>query len=101
MTTFELINNALKILNNHDFHYLMDDFAYTNGAIDRAHASMRNFVEVTNEIGGEIRDTLRDLWIATYNYSTCFGPMWVSSKAPKYKAEIAELTKKVNAYLAA
>lgn len=99
MTTSELINKALNILKGHDFYYMMDDYAYTNGAADRAKASMLHFVEVTNEIGGEIRETLRALWIATYNYCSCFRPFWASEKAPQFREEMGILTAKVEAYL--
>lgn len=100
MTTSELINKALNILKGHDFYYMMDDYAYTNGAVERAKASMLYFVEVANEIGGEIRETLRALWIATYNYCACFRPFWTSEKAPSYKEEIDTLTAKVQSYIA-
>lgn len=100
MTNSELINKALNILKGHDFYYMMDDYAYTNGAVERAKASMRYFVEVTNKIGGEIRETLRALWIATFNYCSCFRPFWTSEKAPQFKEEMEALTAKVEAYLA-
>lgn len=99
MTTSELINIALNILKGHDFYYMMDDYAYTNGAVERAKASMLKFVEVTNEIGGEIRETLRALWIATYNYCACFRPFGTSDEATKFKEEIGTLTAKVETYL--
>jgi hypothetical protein len=101
MATIELINTALSILKGHDFYYFMDDNAYTNGSVEQAKQSMRDFVAVTNEIGGEMRDTLRALWTANYHYSHCFLPGWTSPDAKEYKSTIKELNAKVNTYLAA
>jgi hypothetical protein len=101
-TKVDLIRKAISILDNQDFYYYMEDYAYTRGAYASAKGTKNHFVEVTNEIGGEIRETLRTLWIATYNYCHCFGVLYSNEeKAAIYKAEINELTEKVNGYIAA
>lgn len=101
MATIELAKQALSILNNHDFRYYLDDYAYTNGRRDEAKASMKRFVNVTNKIGGEMRELLRELWIATYRYKKAFQPGWTSDDAPEREATMKELKAKVEELLEA
>ena len=58
----ELVCKAMAILNAHDFYYVMSD---SLSAENRAKESMKQFVAVTNRIGGQLREDLRNLWVAT------------------------------------
>jgi hypothetical protein len=95
----ELIKHALNILDAQDFYYQMDDYAYTNGRAYGEEANMKYFVKVTNQIGGSIRQDLRDLWIATYHYCVCTFPGYDSTKQAMYKQKINMLKEKINKYL--
>lgn len=101
MTTKSIIEKALSILKGHDFYYMMDDYAYTNGAVERAKESMRYFVEVTNSLPSDLRQLLRDLWIATYDWCSCFRPMWTATDHKEKEAKMNELKSKVENLIAA
>ena len=61
------INEALKIMNGHDWYYPMEDYNYIANS-NAAKASMRRFVAKVNEIADStIREALRNLWIENYN----------------------------------
>lgn len=65
MGTVEIINKALKAMNNHDWYWMMAD--YSHPAMDYARGNMRYFVELVASITeASIRKALRDLWVATY-----------------------------------
>lgn len=96
----ELIDKALNILNNQDWYYMMVDYGYDR-AHQKAKASRDFFVTVTNEIGGEARELLRALWIATYNHCACFRPCWTSEREPLYKKALDEAQANLDAYIAA
>lgn len=96
----ELIEKALNILKGHDWYYMMVDYGYER-ARAKAKASRDYFVEVTNEIGGEARELLRALWIATYNHCACFRPCWTSDSEPECKKALEEAQANLNVFLAA
>lgn len=99
METISTIKKALSILKNHDFYYMMDDYAYSNGAVERAKASMRNFVKVTDTLPSETRQMLRDLWIATYDWCACFRPMWTASDYKVKEDRMNEIKSKVESLI--
>lgn len=67
MTT--TINEALKIMDGHNWYYPMEDYNYIANS-NAAKASMRRFVAKVNEIAdGTIREALRNLWISKYDES--------------------------------
>lgn len=99
MTTTEIITKALEILKGHDFYWMMDDYAYTNGTMNSAKANMRYFVETIKQLPADLYNLLKDLWMAEYNYCGCFRPMWTSDKALMYKEEKEKLYAEVEALL--
>lgn len=67
MATIEIINKALSTLKNHDWYWMMAD--YSHPAMGYARGNMRYFVELVATIAdADIRNALRELWIATYDY---------------------------------
>ncbi len=63
----EKINEALMVMNQHDWYWCFADF--THPAIDKAYGSMRYFVELAASItDSDVRKALRELWIATYEH---------------------------------
>lgn len=98
-TTNDILSKALSILKGHDFYWMMDDYAYTNGTKDGAKASMRYFVETIKQLPSDLYNLMKDLWMAEYNYCGCFRPMWTSDKAPIYKEEKEKLYAEVEAIL--
>ena len=88
-TTVNKIEEALSILNNHDWYWMMCD---SNSAYGYARGSMRAFVELVATIeNSSIVKALRDLWKATYEY--VHATMWGSNDAAKaeFKEKEAEL----------
>lgn len=62
------IEKALAILAQHDWYYMMVDYGYSK-AMAEAKGNMRFFVETINNIESiTIREALRSLWCATYDY---------------------------------
>lgn len=67
MTT--TINEALNIMDRHNWYYPMEDSNYFANS-NAAKASMKRFVAKVNEITDSvIREALRNLWISKYNES--------------------------------
>ena len=95
-TTNDIINKALSILKGHDFYWVMDDYAYTNGTMESAKANMRLFVNTIKQLPSDLCELMKLLWMAEYNYCGCFRPFWTSDKAPMYKEQkerlFAEIT---------
>lgn len=98
-TTNDILNKALSILKGHDFYWMMDDYAYTNGTMESAKANMKYFVETIKQLPTDLYNLMKDLWMAEYNYCGCFRPCWTSDKAPKCKEEKEKLYAEVNALL--
>lgn len=90
MTTVEIINKALEVMNSHDWWWMMSD--YTHPAIDEARGSMRYFVELVATINDTaIRNAMRELWKATYE--KVHANMWGADEKvnKEYEAKKAEL----------
>lgn len=100
MTTTETIRQALSILKTHDFYYMMVESGYDK-AKSRAIASMKHFVEVTNTLPSDLRQLMRNLWIAAYEYFACERPFWTSPDINEKKAVYDSLKDQVNALVAA
>lgn len=94
-TTNDIISKALSILKRHDFYWMMDDYAYTNGSMKSAEANMRYFVKTIKQLPTDLYELMKSLWMAEYNYCGCFRPMRTSEKAPMYKQEIERLNAEV------
>lgn len=100
MTTIDTIKKALSILNGHDFYYMMVDYGYATAA-ENAKSSMLHFVEVTNTLPSDLREILRNLWIATYEWRACFRPMWTADDHKEKENKMKELKAKVESLIAA
>ena len=96
-TTNDIISKALSILKGHDFYWMMDDYAYTNGTMESAKANMKHFVEIIKQLPSDLYELMKSLWMAEYNYCGCFRPMWTSDKAHIYKEEKEKLYAEVEA----
>ena len=99
MKTIDTIKEALSILNNHDFNYSMVDYGYEN-AVRNAKASMKYFVEVTNTLPSDLREMMRNLWIAAYEYCACSRPFWTSPDIEEKEAIYENLKNQVSALVA-
>lgn len=98
-TTNDIITKALSILKGHDFYWMMNDYAYTNGTMTSAESNMRYFVETIKQLPTDLYEMMKSLWMAEYNYCGCFRPGWTSEKAPMYKEEMEKLYAEVEAIL--
>ncbi|MCM1220721.1 MAG: hypothetical protein NC301_02845 [Bacteroides sp.] len=98
-TTNDIISKALSILKGHDFYWMMDDYAYTNGTMESAKANMKYFVETIKQLPTDLYNLMKNLWMAEYNYCGCFRPCWTSDKAPQYKEKKEKLYAEVEAIL--
>ena len=66
MKTNNNIQEALQIMNSHDWYWMMSE-EYTR-CYNAAKASMRHFVKVVNAIdNAAIRESLKALWMLRYN----------------------------------
>lgn len=99
ITNNDIISKALSILKSHDFYWMMDDYAYTNGTLGRAEANMRYFVSTIKQLPSELYNLMKSLWMAEYNYCSCFRPGWTNPEAPKYEEEKEKLYAEVEALL--
>ena len=64
MTTKEIINKALEVMNGQDWYWY------------KAYGTMRYFVELVASINDStIRKAMRELWTVTYNYMGLSSPM--------------------------
>lgn len=98
-TTNDIISKALSILKGHDFYWMMDDYAYTNGTMESAKANMKYFVETIKNLPSDLYTLMKSLWMAEYNYCGCFRPGWTSDKAPIYKEEKEKLYAEVESII--
>lgn len=67
MTTAEIINQAVKMINEHDFFWFYAD--YEAAAREAARGHMVAFVELINKVSTEVRKALKDLWMARYEWA--------------------------------
>ncbi len=75
MTTKEIINKALEVMNGQDWYWYMSDYQVSEMK-DKAYGTMRYFVELVASINDStIRKAMRELWMATYNYKSLSSPM--------------------------
>lgn len=79
---------------------MMADSSYTTAA-ERAKASMRQFVKVTDTLPVDLRQMLRDLWVATYDWCACFRPMWTASDHKEKEARMNGIKAMVESLIAA
>lgn len=100
MSTSSTIEQTLSILNNHDFHYFTADSNYKS-AEQKSRESMRRFVRVTNTLPADVRNLLRNLWMATREWKRCFQPMWTNPDHIEKKAIMDELLLQVQSIIAA
>ena len=69
VTTANIINEALSILRNHDWYWMMADYGY-EAKYNAAKASMRSFVSLVKTIdNNNVRDALRNLWMLHYEHA--------------------------------
>ncbi|ALK84080.1 hypothetical protein BvMPK_1473 [Phocaeicola vulgatus] len=80
MTTAEIINQAVKMINEHDFFWCYADYEATAREAARGHmaafvelinkvsAEVR-FVELINKVSAEVREALKDLWMARHEWA--------------------------------
>ena len=100
MNNKEIIEKALSILKGHDFYWMMDDFAYTNGTMNSAKANMQFFVKTISQLPTDLYQLLKDLWMATYEWCSCFRPMWTAEDHKEKEARKNELQAQVEALIA-
>ena len=75
MTTKEIINKALEVMNGQDWYWYMSDYQVSEMK-DKAYGTMHYFVELVASINDStIRKAMRELWMATYNYKSLSSPM--------------------------
>lgn len=75
MTTKEIINKALEVMNGQDWYWYLSDYQVAEMK-DKAYSTMRKFVELVASINDStVRKAMRELWTATYNYKGLSSPM--------------------------
>ena len=91
MTTKEIINKALEVMNGQDCYWFMSDYQVAEMR-DKAYGTMRYYVELVASINDStIRKALRELWKATYENK--HANMWRKNEAASqmYETKKAEL----------
>ena len=84
MTQVETIKEAIKVMQNHDWYWMMAD--YCTEPMNRARGNMRYFVELAASLNNiTLTTALRDLWTATHKYISA--TMWASNDEAKAKYE--------------
>ena len=70
MTTSNNIEEALNLLNGHDWYWRMADCNFT-AHYNAAKATMREFVETVSKIDDAVvREALRNLWKLNYEHAS-------------------------------
>lgn len=65
----EMVKEAVKMVNEHDWFWCFAD--YTHPALENARGHMAAFVSLINNIKNvEVREALRNLWIAKSEWAT-------------------------------
>lgn len=93
MTTKEIINKALEVMNGQDWYWYLSDYQVAEMK-SKAYSTMRDFVELVASINdATIRKALRELWIITYNYMGLSSPLSspTDKQTNEYKNHKAEL----------
>lgn len=86
MTTSNNIQEAIKMIEHHDWNWRYADYGY-EAHYDAAKADMKAFVKFVKSIEiAEVRETLRNMWTLVFN-----------DKMDEYRTRKAEL---LNAYAA-
>ena len=86
MRTQSNINEAVKMIEHHDWDWRMCDYDY-EANYNSAKAHMKSFVKLVNTIdNAQVRETLRNMWVLVFN-----------SKMEEYRSL---KTKLLNAYAA-
>lgn len=67
MATMEIINKAVRMINEHDFFWFYADYAAPARESSRGH--MAAFIELINTIDAITREALKDLWMARYEWA--------------------------------
>ena len=67
MTTAEIINQAVKMINEHDFFWCYADYEATAREAARGH--MVAFVELIHKASTEVCEALKDLWMARHEWA--------------------------------
>ena len=76
MTQNNNIQEAIKMIETHDWNWRMADYGY-DSRYNTAKASMKAFVQFVKTIdNAEVRETLRNMWVMLFNherdeYNTC------------------------------
>ena len=69
MTTNNTIQEAIKMINSHDWYWMMADYGY-EAHYNAAKASMRSFVSLVKTIDNiNVREALRNLWKLHYEHA--------------------------------
>jgi hypothetical protein len=89
----DLIANAINMINNHDWYWMMCDYGY-NENFKQAENHRNQFAKVINSINDlQIYSTLKNMWIANYNLAAAFR---TNGNVSTYKSEIENLSKQLN-----
>lgn len=67
MSTAEIINQAVKMINEHDFFWFYADYEATAREAARGH--MVAFVELIHKASTEVCEALKDLWMARHEWA--------------------------------
>ena len=65
MTTAEIINQAVKMINEHDFFWCYADYEATAREAARGHM----VVELIHKASTEVCEALKDLWMARHEWA--------------------------------
>lgn len=67
MTTNTNIQEAIKMIENHDWNWRYADYGY-DSRYNTAKADMKAFVKLVKTIdNADVRETLRNMWVLVFN----------------------------------
>ena len=97
----ETIKKALRILDSHDWYWMLADLAYYQGLDRRAQNEECDYAILVRELPETEHKLMVNLWETESRYHDCFRPGYENPKHVEYDAQRKALRKEVDNLLAA
>ena len=89
----DLIENAINLINSHDWYWTMCDYGYSEN-LKQAENHRNQFAKVLSLISDNtIYTTLKNMWIANYNLAAAYR---TNGNVSIFKTEIENLSQQLN-----
>lgn len=101
MESKETIKQALRILDSHDWYWMMADLAYYQGLDTKARNEECDYAILVRELPEEQHKLMITLWETESRYHACFRPGYTNPKHEEYDSRRKALRNEINQLLAA